>query len=343
MKRLLAIALLTACGTTDSGTDQPYGPGMGTPDNPVPQQGAVGPYMVVTHVDFSVEQVLPGQAEAIVATLRDFSKNPAHSIITLAQKEGVPAASALYDALPSQLTDKFEGWVNGYVDGVSIGGKKLTTWAGDMAGLADFALTKFDIDSTLAIDGMTSTHTVTMIDFTPTGFVNVKIPVDGVAAEILTQHPTIAVGEAGALTVGDESFGLLLGNYAWTALNNECTALFGGDLRTTIGKAVNCPALAKSIADKCVLTLCVGHESLIKDVCEGGLDALVDGLHDEFKLYNYGAHYMAGAATLVDADGDGVADHIVNGTWDAELNLGLGPRHAPATWDGERQDGPVVQ
>jgi len=336
MKSLLAIALLTACGTTTPDSPSPYGPGTGTPSDPVPQQGKDGPYTVVSHIDFSVEQVLPGQAEAIVATLRDFSTNPAHSLVTLAQKEGVPAIAELYDALPSQLTDKFEGWVNGYVDGVSIGGKKLTVWAGDMAGLADLALTKFDLDSTLAIDGMTSTHTLTMVDFTPTGFTNLKIPVDGLAAEILTQHPTIDVGAAGALTLGDERFGLLLGDYAWTALNNQCTALFGGDLRTTLGKAVNCPALAKTIANKCILTLCVGHESLIDSACEGGLDALVDTIHDGFKQYDFGAHYATGTATLVDSDGDGVADHITNGNWDAELNLGLGPRHAPATWDGER-------
>src|SRR5438067_5494045 len=102
MKSALAIALLAACGTTPASS--PYGPGMGTPDNPVPQQGMAGPYAVTTRVDFSVEQVLPGQAEAIVATLRDFSKNPGHSIITLADQEGVPAVAAIYDALPSQLT-----------------------------------------------------------------------------------------------------------------------------------------------------------------------------------------------------------------------------------------------
>ena len=35
-------------------------------------------------------------------------------------------------------------------------------------------------------------------------------------------------------------------------------------------------------------------------------------------------------------NGDGVADRIVNGTWDAEMNLGLGLRHTPATFTATR-------
>ena len=335
MKRFLAIALLTACGTTDSGS--PYGPGMGTPENPVPAQSNEGPYTVTTKVDLTVEAILPQQAEDIVAAMRDFSTNPAHAMLTLAAQESVPALADLYSVLPSQLTDQLEGWINGYIDKISIGGKPLTQWASDVAGLADTAFSQFNVDSTLAIDGATSTHVLTQLDFTPTGVINVKIPISGIAADILTQHPSIAVGEGGALQVGDQAFGLLFGEYAWQAVNNECKNLFGADIRGTLGKAVNCPALAKSISGKCVLFVCVGHESLLNDVCEGGLDAVVQVMHDKFDSYNIEAlHYAAGAATLVDSDGDGVADHIATGTWDAEMNLGLGLRHTPATWTGER-------
>jgi hypothetical protein len=337
MKRILAMAILTACGTT-SGTDSsPYGPGMGTPENPVPAQSNEGPYTVTTKVDLTVEAILPQQAEDIVAAMRDFSTNPAHAMLTLAAQESVPALADLYDVLPSQLTGKLEDWINGYVDGVSVGGKPLTKWAGDFAALADTAFSQFNVDSTLAIDGATSTHVLTQLDFTPTGVLNVKIPITGIASDILTQHPSIAVGEGGAFQVGDQAFGLLFGEYAWQAVNNECKSLFGADIRGTLGKAVNCPALAKSISNKCVLFVCVGHESLLNDVCEGGLDAVVQVMHDKFSSYNIEAlHYASGAATLVDSDGDGVADQITTGTWDAEMNLGLGLRHTPASWTGER-------
>ena len=337
MKRLLAAALLAACGTSGS-ADSPYGSGTGTPDSPVPQQGAdKGPYQVTTAVDLTVEAVLPPQAELVVQTLRDFSQNPAHTLITLAGQEGVPAVVTLYDALPSVLTDKLEGWINTEIAKVQVAGQPITTWAGDFAGLADTAFSQFEVDSTLAVDGETSTHTLTMLDFTPTGVLNVKIPISGLASDILTQHPSVAVNEGGQLVLGDQAFGLLFGEYAWNAVNAACTAQFGGDIRTVLGNAVNCAGLAQTIANKCVLGVCVGHEQLIDDVCEGGLDAVVNQVHDRFAALNLEAlHYASGAAHMVDDDGDGVADRIENGSWDAQLNLGLGLRHTPATFSATR-------
>ncbi|MBA3464186.1 MAG: hypothetical protein H0T46_29795 [Deltaproteobacteria bacterium] len=47
-------------------------------------------------------------------------------------------------------------------------------------------------------------------------------------------------------------------------------------------------------------------------------------------------HLASGAARLVDEDGDGVGDSIVEGTWQAEMNLGLGLRKAPSTFAGGR-------
>jgi len=337
MKRLLAAALLAACGTSGSATDSPYGPGTGTPDSPVPQQGAdQGPYQVTTSVDLTVEAVLPPQAELVVQTLRDFSQNPAHTLIDLAGQEGVPAVATLYDALPSVLTDKLEGWINTEVEKVQIGGQPITTWAGNFAGLADTAFSQFAVDSTLDVEGDTSTHTLTMIDFTPTGVLNVKIPISGLASDILTQHPSIGVNE-GQLQLGDQAFGLLFGEYAWNAVNAACTAQFGGDIRTVLGNAVNCAGIAHTIANKCVLGVCVGHEQLVDDICEGGLDAVVNVMHDRFAQLDLEAlHYASGTATLVDDDGDGVADRIIDGTWDAQLNLGLGLRHTPATFSATR-------
>ena len=338
MKRLLALALVTGCGTTD--TSSLYGTGIGTPDSPAPSQGKDGgAYAVTTKVDLTVEAILPQQAEDVVVALRDFSTNPAHAMITLAAQESVPAVGQLYDALPSQLIDQLEGWINSYIDKVSVNGKPLTQWAGDFAGLADTAFSQFDVDSTLTIEGASATHTLTMLDFTPTGVLNVKIPISGIASDILTQHPTIAVGAGGSLAVGDQAFGLLFGEYAWSAVNHECQNLFGADLRGVLGTAVNCPALAKNIANKCILTLCVCHETLIDQVCEGGLDAIVDQVHAKFSSYNIEAlHYASGAATLVDGDGDGIADSITSGNWDAQMNLGMGLRHTPATWTGTRAE-----
>ena len=334
---LAACLLAAACGTTGPGgaTD---GSGLGTPENPVPQGADKGPYQVTTTVDLTVEAVLPPQAELVVQTLRDFSQNPAHTLIDLAGQEGVPAVATLYGALPSVLTDKLEGWINGEIEKVSVAGQPLTTWAGNFAGVADTAFSKFYVDSTLAIDADGgSTHALTMLDFSPTHVLNVKIPISGLASDILTQHPSIVVNEGGAFTVGDQAFGLLFGEYAWNAVNAACTAEFGKDIRGTLGSAVNCAGIAHTIANKCVLGVCVGHEQLVDDICEGGLDAVVNVMHDRFAQLNLEAlHYASGTARLVDDDGDGVADRIVDGSWDAEMNLGLGLRHTPATFSATR-------
>ena len=76
-----------------------------------------------------------------------------------------------------------------------------------------------------------------------------------------------------------------------------------------------------------MLGVCVGHEQLVDEICEGGLDAVVNTMHDRFAQLNLEAlHYASGTAQLVDDDGDGVADRIVNGTWDAADE----PRPGPA-------------
>jgi hypothetical protein len=100
---------------------------------------------------------------------------------------------------------------------------------------------------------------------------------------------------------------------------------------------VNCPNLAASVATRCFLSVCVGHAAELTSICEGGLDAIVDFAHNRLADIRLDAlHLASGAATLVDTDGDGVGDRIENGTWNAELNIGLGLRHAPASFTGAR-------
>ena len=90
-------------------------------------------------------------------------------------------------------------------------------------------------------------------------------------------------------------------------------------------------------ADKCVLGVCVGHETEIKSVCVGGITAIVDFVHDQLAAHRIEAlHFASGGARLVDDDADGVGDRIVDGDWDAEMNFGLGLRHTNATFIGAR-------
>jgi len=332
MKRLAFVSLLAACGT--SAGDSPWGDGTGTPDSPVPSDN--GPYQVATTIDLTIEAVLPAQAELVVATLRDFSTNPAHALVTIADKAGVPAVAAIYGVLPGVLKDKLEGWINDEIAKVKIAGKPVTDYAAEIAALADTALSEFAIDSELALAPEAATHRLTAIDFNPAGF-DVVLPIPGLAGDILTQTPTVVVAEGGALTLGDQHFGLNYGEYAWQGINLASKATFGGDVRTTLGKALNCPNLAHAIASKCVLTVCVGHETDLTNLCEGGLDALVGAVHDQLAAMRFDVlHFQQGTGHLTDDDQDGIADRITGGTWTAELNLGMGLRHAPATFAATR-------
>lgn len=331
------LTLVTACGVSETGTggEDGYGEGLGTPENPVPAN--TGPYAVVNKVDFTVEAILPAQIELVVVTFREFSKNPARTLVAVADQAGVPAVGALYGVIPGVIKDRLEGWINDEIAKLKINGQPLTVYAAEIAALAETALTDFAVDSEMTIEGNTATHRLTALDLTPTGLIDLRIPIGGLAGEILTQTPSISIAEGGSLAIGEQHFGLNYGEYAWQGIEAASTQLFGGGVRATLGQAVNCPALANTIATKCVLNVCVGHKTELTAICNGGLDALVDFTRERMEAMRLEAfHLIAGNARLVDDSGDGIADRIVEGAWDAELNIGLGLRHAPATFEGAR-------
>jgi hypothetical protein len=337
MKRLLALCLIAGCGVSVPGSSDDTGP-IGTPEDPVPAR--TGPYQIVNRVDFTVEAVLPAQAELVVSTLRALSTNPAHALVTIADEAGVPAVGVLYGLIPGVIKDKLEGWINDEIAKVKINGKPITEYAGQIAALADTALTHFEVDSELTIHEQGATHRLTALDLSPALAPigkSLKLPIGGLAGDLLTQEPDATVAAAGALTLGDQHFGLNYGEYAWQGIEAASRALFGDDVRGALGHAINCPNLAHNVAAKCVLSVCVGHEAELTAICEGGLDAIVNLAHGRMAAMRLEAlHLASGQATLVDDDGDGIGDRITGGTWQAELNLGLGLRHAPASFTGAR-------
>jgi hypothetical protein len=57
------------------------------------------------------------------------------------------------------------------------------------------------------------------------------------------------------------------------------------------------------------------------------MTSLVGDLRDELGPVQLSTfRFTHGTARLVDTSGDGVADKIVDGTWDAETDAGMGPR-----------------
>lgn len=321
MRTVLAF-LLTGCvamPTPSTGDDDGT-----TPTDPVAEPAqpvAKGAYDVHSSIDLTVELALPQTGANVVVTLRDFSTNPAQTLMGLAAEAGVPAI----DDLPSYVQDKLEGWINGEIAKLTLNGTPITQVAGSIAGLAETSLAKMELDSKLDIAA--NTHTLTHVD----------LPAFDTSFEIAVTQSATCSSTAGALSIGDHTYGLEYGEYIWKAMNEQMVATYGVDLRGALGAAMNCPALAETISNKCVWGYCVGHKEQLVAICEAGLDEVVERVHEKLAEERFDAvHFISGTATLVDADKDGVAEALSAGTWNAELNAGQGLRHVPATFTGAR-------
>jgi hypothetical protein len=278
---------------------------------------------------------LPEPAEEMVVTLRDFSTNPAHALIDLADEAGVPAVQEIRDDLPDYIEGRLEGWINDRIAKLTIGGVPVTQAAGDAAQLAQTALSHFALDSELAVTGGSATHTLETLDLTPAGL-SARYSLSALPTDLTTATATCTTS-SGTLTLGDHGYALPYGEYAWRALNEAAIAKYGMDLRAALGAAVDCPSLAHAIATTCYLGYCVGHEPQLTEICEVGLDRVVDVAHAKIAELRFDAiHFAQGSATLVDITRDGVADRMDHGTWSAEINAGQGLRPAPATFTATR-------
>src|SRR5512140_1535482 len=328
MKILFAFSLLAGCIPMTSDSDGNAEGNDGTSGVPVV---ATGVYQVRSKIDVTAEAVLPEPAEELVVTLRDFSVHPGHTMFDLADQAGVPAVSELRAVLPDVLESRIDGWIDDEIAKLTIDGVPVTQLAAQAAAVAETALTQFELDSELQLDGATATHRLTAIDFAPAGL-DARLTLD---AEIAA--PATATSRAGKLAIGDHRFGLAYGEYIWRASDAAIAQQFGGGIRATLGSAVNCARLAQTIANKCVLGVCVGHTSQLDELCERGLDEVVDVAHDNVADLRFDVlHFTAGSARLAYTSGDGIADSLTSGVWTAEINAGLGLRHAPATFTATR-------
>ncbi|HEY5949618.1 MAG TPA: hypothetical protein VIV40_29185 [Kofleriaceae bacterium] len=330
MRALAAILVssLAACAAEEPAT---YGEGLGTPENPIPDDDLT--YAVASRIDFTVDGTLPPQVVDTVAALRGFSQNPAHALLAGADQTAV---QALKTSLGSTLSSNLEGWLNTEIDKVRIATKTLRQCATDIVSITETSLTRFYLDSLLSMTPEKSTHTLAHLNFKPLS-VDIVVLIGGSASDVLTQHPSIAVAPAGALSLGDQKFGLAFGSYAWSGINLASTAVFGAGVQTTIAGGLNCAAVAKAVSLKCSSSSCVGHESELRAICEAGGAALVGQLQQHVAAFHLDVfRFVGGNAHLVDNNGDGLADRILDGAWDVEMNLGAGLRKATATFTAAR-------
>lgn len=316
---------LTGClvhGPQDEGSDAGGGGGGGGGTTSYPVAG--GNYQVTSQIDITIETLLPQPVEDIVSSAREFSVNPAHTLLTLADSAGVPAVGTLRDYLPDYVEGKLEGWINDEIAKLTIAGVPVTQVAGTFAALAETTLTQVSLESELTVSNGVATHRLTVLDLAPTG-IDQQFALGGLPSDVVTATTTSSSSK-GTLAVGDHTFGLAYGEYAWRALEAACSAEYGAGLRATLGTAVNCAGVANTVGNKCVLGVCVGHKAELTSICEAGLDEVVDRIHDQFSALEFDAiHFAAGTATITSTG-------LTNGTWTAEINAGQGLRQVPATF-----------
>jgi hypothetical protein len=353
MRIALASLLLVGCvvpGTGTSGDDGDDGTGTGTgsgtgsgtgtgtgsgTNQPPPPPVASGTYKVVSDIDLTVEALLPESIENVVVTLRDFEANPAQTIFDLAEDAGVPAVGTIRDALPSYLEDKLEGWINGYIAGVTLGGKPITQIAGEIVALAETTLTRFAITSDMTINATSATHTLTGLDFNPAG-IDAHITFDGDLNDVTTATATFRATSTTA-TFGDHGYSIAYGEYAWRAMEKAFAASYGASIYDAVLAAVDCEGLATTISQKCYAGYCVGHKAELKSICTRGVEEALVRAYNKFAEQRFDlVHFAAGTATLVDANKDLDVEALTGGVWTAEINAGQGLRTVPATFTATR-------
>lgn len=314
------VASLGACAVDE----QPAGFGdeLGTPENPVPGDES---YSVQTRIEISLE--MPA-VTAAVGTLRAFSQAPARSL--LAPTGAMPAWVA---TLSTTLRNNLEGYINTELDKVKLHDKTLRAMTGEMASVAENVLSTFTLESALWITPTAVQHSLSGINFTPAS-IDIVVPIGGLEADSIMQKPTAQVGAGGALALGDHRFSLAFGSHAWQAINLASNTLYGGDL--AIIAATDCGAISRTVAARCLSsspTTCVGHASEIENACKAGLSSMVETLRAQIVPIQIDmVRFTSGTAKLVDEGFDGVADSIIDGRWDAEIDVGQGAHKATATF-----------
>jgi hypothetical protein len=288
-----------------------------------PQPELAEAYALTSELDVSAATVLPAPMSEAIELLRGFEASPGTALLDLATLAGVPAIEEIRDALPSALESRLIGWIDDQLEATPF-----PALAGEIAALADTAFGEVELASTL--DLAAGVHALDAIAVEVDGHraeLAVESPGGDVAALIADVELTIAGSE---LAIGEHRFGLRVGTAAWQALGAAIEARYGADLATVLADAVDCPALADAIADKCFLSQCIGHRDELLEVCTGAVGYAVGQLEAQITAVDFDAVILhAGAATA-----SGAALERLAGTWTADLDLGSGPRPMPATFTG---------
>ena len=191
-----------------------------------------------------------------------------------------------------------------------------------------------------------ATHTLKAVQFaSPGGAGSVSVPLaefELPLAQVQTEaYAQLSTSRAGAtkLALGQHWFGLPYGTLAYRAFNQGLEQERGADFQGVVAELFDCPGLASSVAKRCVLGICVGHTRELREVCEQGLEEIVSRTQEKFESMNFEAvRFERGDAELALAapQAKNITERevrLVDGTWQASVDLGQGPRSVTATFD----------
>jgi hypothetical protein len=316
MSRALATLVALHLGACATETEPPsYGEGLGTHENPIPRDDvwyAVGSQVGTDGVP------IPAAVTAATAHLRAFSAKPADTLLAIASSASSVDLAKLYAELPLTLTSRLRGWIDIEIDKVKVAAVPMRTYASEVAGFAETALTRYTVDSELSFTPLQTDHSLRALRFRLAGL-DVVVPIGGLKADAIGQTPAVAVAELGVVTFGDHSFGLAFGSHAWHAVNLASTQQYQADVVTALTHSINCQLLGQTVAARCYSGVCVGHQAQLTAVCEKSLQQLASELSTNVTAQSYDElHIVSGTARLLDSTNDGLAERI-EGTWDVEI------------------------
>lgn len=324
----MLVCLLPACAGLGSGPHK--GAGHGDSDAAASTSLASG-YTLINHFSITAASQAPQPAYELLLNL---DKDPGRVLVTLADAGGVPAAERLFDALPSSLSNRIGEWMTDAIgdDGIDEA-QTLMQWS-------RFILADVEVHSSLEIDSIdasgegTATHTLDSLVF-HVGDDIVEEDIPQIPSRPGAGHAELTVQKtpgSGTLELGSHRFGLLFGHAAYQAFESMVLARYGTDVRGVLGQAIDCPSVADDVANRCVLGVCVGHRSMLVDLCDGALDQAAQEIRDQFDVFDAEVLRLSSGEVRVETSMDG--SELIDGTWVAEAELGQGLRSLPARFTG---------
>lgn len=323
-----------------AGGDDPHATG-GAIDVPAPLATG-GAYRLESTLAVEAGALVPGTAGDALATLAALRDHPAHTLFELAEDAGLPAVGTLRDALPSALESRIEAWIDEAIRDLPAGDGALPLVIDGVLQLAHTEVGEVRLQSRLAIAGGAAVHRLDGIELDVAGAALAfdVAPLATIGAELeVPVRATIAHDAQDALvTLEAHAFGVPYGRIAWRALDALVRARYGADVRGLFGAAVACDVIAADVADRCLLGVCVGHEADLRAICEAGLDHAVAELRARVEAMAVTPILLdGGAARMTDGAPADRRASTIDGTWSARLDVGNGPRVAPATFTGARE------